>query len=193
MARYADSNGSDEHFTYYDAWRFRNYVIGAINADKPFDRFLTEQLAGDLLPCCNQDERDNNILATGFLVVGPKVIGATDKKQNSGSGGNHARQANQAGVQKARHAQDRRRLGTTDVVLPPAGCDHPGADLRGGQAGEEPEVVIRQARPNRGEREGMVNEAWIGPLPHRPCPVRLSGTDRTGLPRARYWCVRSRG
>ena len=81
MARYADSNGSDENFTYYDAWRFRNYVIGAFNADKPFDRFLTEQLAGDLLPFRTQEERDDNLVATGFLVVGPKVIGATDKKQ----------------------------------------------------------------------------------------------------------------
>jgi len=81
VARYADSNGSDENFTYYDAWRFRNYVIGAFNADKPFDRFLTEQLAGDLLTFRTQEERDNNMLATGFLVVGPKVIGATDKKQ----------------------------------------------------------------------------------------------------------------
>ena len=50
VARYADSNGSDENFTYYDAWRYRDYVIAAFNADKPFDRFLTEQLAGDLLP-----------------------------------------------------------------------------------------------------------------------------------------------
>jgi Protein of unknown function (DUF1553)/Protein of unknown function (DUF1549)/Planctomycete cytochrome C len=81
VARYADSNGSDENFTYYDAWRFRNYVISAFNADKPFDRFLTEQLSGDLLPFRTQDERDDNIVATGFLVVGPKVIGATDKKQ----------------------------------------------------------------------------------------------------------------
>ncbi len=81
VARYADSNGSDENFTYYDAWRFRNYVIDAFNADKPFDRFLTEQLAGDLLPFSTQKERDNNIVATGFLVVGPKVIGATDKEQ----------------------------------------------------------------------------------------------------------------
>ena len=81
MARYADSNGSDENFTYYDAWRFRNYVIAALNADKPFDRFLTEQLAGDLLPFGTQDERDSQLVATGFLVVGPKVIGATDKKQ----------------------------------------------------------------------------------------------------------------
>src|SRR6185312_5851222 len=72
---------SDENFTYYDAWHYRNYVIGAFNADKPFDRFLTEQLAGDLLPFRTQEERDDNIVATGFLVVGPKVIGATDKKQ----------------------------------------------------------------------------------------------------------------
>jgi Protein of unknown function (DUF1549)/Planctomycete cytochrome C len=81
VARYADSNGSDENFTYYDAWRFRNYVISAFNADKPFDRFLTEQLAGDLLPFRTQVERDENFVATGFLVVGPKVIGATDKEQ----------------------------------------------------------------------------------------------------------------
>ena len=81
VARYADSNGSDENFTYYDAWRYRNYVIGALNADKPFDRFLAEQLAGDLLPFDTQPERDGNLVATGFLVVGPKVIGATDKEQ----------------------------------------------------------------------------------------------------------------
>jgi hypothetical protein len=81
VARYADSNGSDENFTFYDAWRYRNYVIDAFNADKPFDRFLTEQLAGDLLPFRTQKERDDNLMATGFLVVGPKVIGATDKEQ----------------------------------------------------------------------------------------------------------------
>jgi hypothetical protein len=81
VARYADSNGSDENFTYYDAWHYRNYVIGAFNANKPFDRFLTEQLAGDLLPARTQTERDENLVATGFLVLGPKVIGATDKQQ----------------------------------------------------------------------------------------------------------------
>jgi mono/diheme cytochrome c family protein len=81
VARYADSNGSDENFTYYDAWHYRNYVVDTFNADKPFDQFLTEQLAGDLLPFHTQQERDDNIVATGFLVVGPKVIGATDKEQ----------------------------------------------------------------------------------------------------------------
>src|SRR5262249_41248305 len=81
VARYGDSNGSDENFTYYDAWHYRNYVVDALNADKPFDRFLTEQLAGDLLPSRTQRERDANIVATGFLVVGPKATGATDKEQ----------------------------------------------------------------------------------------------------------------
>ncbi|AMV38228.1 PSD1 and planctomycete cytochrome C domain-containing protein [Planctomyces sp. SH-PL62] len=81
VARYADSNGSCENFTFYDAWRYRNYVVDAYNADKPFDRFIAEQLAGDLLPSRDQRERDANLVATGFLVIGPKGIGATDKEQ----------------------------------------------------------------------------------------------------------------
>jgi Protein of unknown function (DUF1549) len=75
VARYADSNGSDENFTYYDAWRFRNYVIEAFYNDKPFDQFVREQIAGDLLPSAEQKQRDEQIIATGFLVLGPKVIG----------------------------------------------------------------------------------------------------------------------
>ena len=81
VARYADSNGSDENFTYYDAWRFRNYVIEAFHKDKPFDQFVREQIAGDLLPAVDQEQRDERITATGFLVVGPKVIGDDDKEQ----------------------------------------------------------------------------------------------------------------
>jgi hypothetical protein len=81
VARYADSNGSDENFTYYDAWRFRNYVIDAFNKDKAFDQFVREQIAGDLLPSAGQKQRDEQITATGFLVLGPKVIGDDDKEQ----------------------------------------------------------------------------------------------------------------
>src|SRR5262249_33250794 len=81
VARYADSNGSDENFTYYDAWRFRNYVIEAFCRDKPFDQFVREQIAGDLLPAASQEQRDEQITATGFLVVGPKIIGGGDKEQ----------------------------------------------------------------------------------------------------------------
>jgi cell division protein FtsB len=82
VARYADSNGSDENFTYYDAWRFRNYVIEAFHKDKPFDQFVREQIAGDLLPAAGQAQRDEQITGTGFLVVGPKIIGGGDKEQS---------------------------------------------------------------------------------------------------------------
>jgi hypothetical protein len=82
VARYADSNGSDENFTYYDAWRYRNYVIDAFHRDKPFDQFVREQIAGDLLPAAGQEQRDEQITATGFLVVGPKIIGGGDKEQS---------------------------------------------------------------------------------------------------------------
>lgn len=82
VARYADSNGSDENFTYYDAWRFRQYVIEAIGRDKPFDQFVREQIAGDLLPAASQEQRDEQLTATGFLVLGPKIIGGGDKEQS---------------------------------------------------------------------------------------------------------------
>ncbi|MFO1533960.1 MAG: DUF1549 domain-containing protein, partial [Thermoplasmatota archaeon] len=49
LARYADSNGYEHDEVRPDAWRYRDYVIRALNADKPFDRFLTEQLAGDVM------------------------------------------------------------------------------------------------------------------------------------------------
>ena len=48
--------------------------IEAVNADMPFDRFLLEQLAGDLLPFDSIGQRDRQRIAAGFLVVGPKVL-----------------------------------------------------------------------------------------------------------------------
>ena len=74
LARYADSNGLDENFLFREAWRYRNWVIDAVNLDMPFDRFLLEQLAGDLLPYETLDQRDRQRIAAGFLVVGPKVL-----------------------------------------------------------------------------------------------------------------------
>jgi hypothetical protein len=60
--RYADTHGV--HFDNYRAiWPYRDYVIGAFNANKPFDRFVREQLAGDLLPARTVDE----LAATGFM------------------------------------------------------------------------------------------------------------------------------
>src|SRR5581483_3528244 len=49
VARYADSNGLDENVAFGNAWRYRDYVIDAFNKDKPFDQFIREQIAGDLL------------------------------------------------------------------------------------------------------------------------------------------------
>ncbi len=50
VARYADSTGNDEDHRYPYAWRYRDYVISAFNNDLPYDQFIREQVAGDLLP-----------------------------------------------------------------------------------------------------------------------------------------------
>ncbi|MFN9721492.1 MAG: PSD1 and planctomycete cytochrome C domain-containing protein [Planctomycetota bacterium] len=78
LARYADSNGLDENFLFREAWRYRNWVIDAVNADLPFDRFLLEQIAGDLLPYESIEQRDRQRIASGFLEVGPKVLLGVD-------------------------------------------------------------------------------------------------------------------
>ena len=78
VARYADSNGMDDNLAYPEAWRYRDYVIAAFNADKPFDRFLEEQLAGDLLAEVEPARRDELIVATGFLALGPKMLAEDD-------------------------------------------------------------------------------------------------------------------
>ena len=80
VARYADSTGSDEDQRYPYAWRYRDYVIEAFNKDLPYDRFLVEQIAGDLL-AKSPDLKVNQqrIIATGFLALGPKAIAQQDK------------------------------------------------------------------------------------------------------------------
>ncbi len=80
LARYADSNGLDENFLFREAWRYRNWVIDAVNRDKSFDRFILEQIAGDLLPYSSTEERDRQRIAAGFLVMGPKVLLGNDAK-----------------------------------------------------------------------------------------------------------------
>jgi hypothetical protein len=79
VARYADSNGLDENAAHANAWRYRDYVVQSFNEDKPFNRFLTEQIAGDLLPDKgNLDLRNKHLIATGFLSMGPKVLAEPD-------------------------------------------------------------------------------------------------------------------
>jgi hypothetical protein len=78
LARYADSNGLDENFLFREAWRYRNWVIGAVSDDMPYDRFITLQIAGDLLAYETMAQRDYQRIASGFLVLGPKVLLGND-------------------------------------------------------------------------------------------------------------------
>jgi hypothetical protein len=80
VARYGESTGMDRNLNYPYAWRYRDYVIDAFNKDKPYNRFITEQLAGDQLPYTDQKERDESLTATGFLAIGPKGLNETRVK-----------------------------------------------------------------------------------------------------------------
>ena len=82
VARFAESAGHDGNNAYLNAWRYRDYVIEAFNKDKPYNQFVIEQLAGDLLPKTQDVATDlERMVATGFLQVGPKPIVMRDKKQ----------------------------------------------------------------------------------------------------------------
>src|SRR5205085_5493347 len=81
VARYADSNGLDENVAFGNAWRYRDFVISAFNQDMPYDQFLLEQLAGDLLPSEDTALRHRRLIATGFLALGPKVLAEVDDKK----------------------------------------------------------------------------------------------------------------
>jgi hypothetical protein len=71
VARFAETSGGGRSLLFPDAWRYRDYVIEAFNTDKPYDRFITEQIAGDLLPASTPEERRQQLVATAFLVLGP--------------------------------------------------------------------------------------------------------------------------
>jgi hypothetical protein len=87
VARYADSNGVDENIAYANAFRYRDYVIDAFNRDLPFDAFVVEQLAGDLLPEPQHPTRDDDartrsrLAALGLLALGPKMLAEPDKEK----------------------------------------------------------------------------------------------------------------
>jgi hypothetical protein len=79
LTGYADQIGTANDIFAEHAWRYRDYVIAAFNDDKPFNRFIREQLAGDLLPFVSLEERASNIVATGFLVLGDMPVVEADK------------------------------------------------------------------------------------------------------------------
>jgi hypothetical protein len=76
VARYGESNGAPKNNNpWLAAWRYREYVIASFNKDKPFDQFIREQIAGDLLPYENDRQRDEQLTATAFLALGSKPDG----------------------------------------------------------------------------------------------------------------------
>jgi hypothetical protein len=73
LVRYAETQGHEFDFEIPNAWRFRDYVIRAFNLDLPYDQFLTEQIAGDLLPNPRRhpvEKFNESIIGTGFYWLG---------------------------------------------------------------------------------------------------------------------------
>jgi hypothetical protein len=80
VARFAESSGGGRTAVYHLAWRYRDYVIRAYNEDRPFNQFVKEQIAGDLLPYQSAKQRRDRLTATGFLVLGPTNYELQDKE-----------------------------------------------------------------------------------------------------------------
>lgn len=74
LARYGESTGSARNIPLPHAWRYRDYVIDSFTNDKPYDQFIREQIAGDLLPANSPTEKAEQLIATGFLAIGVKDV-----------------------------------------------------------------------------------------------------------------------
>ncbi|NBV24418.1 MAG: DUF1553 domain-containing protein [Proteobacteria bacterium] len=80
VARYGESCGKERNYAFPEAWRYRDYVIASVNADKPYDQFIREQVAGDLLPAKDAGQRNEQLIATGFLAMGPKGLNEKNRE-----------------------------------------------------------------------------------------------------------------
>ena len=81
LSCYADLADIQGNVLIRDAWRYRDYVISAFNSDKPLDRFIHEQIAGDLLPYDSVEQHREQIIATGYLAIGPWTLQNYIKEQ----------------------------------------------------------------------------------------------------------------
>jgi hypothetical protein len=79
LVGYAEQIGTEGKVFAEHAWRYRDYLVESFHRDKPFGRFIREQIAGDLLPAASPIERRENLIATGFIVLGDVDINAIDK------------------------------------------------------------------------------------------------------------------
>ena len=77
LARYADTEGFEHDVTRSNVWRYRDYAVRSLNADKPYDRFVREQIAGDELWPTNPDA----LIAMGFNIIGPDMTDSSDQIQ----------------------------------------------------------------------------------------------------------------
>ena len=73
LVRYADTAGDAADFPVPEMYKYRNYVIDAFQNDKPYNQFLKEQIAGDLLPYANDAQRWEQIVATGYITVSRRI------------------------------------------------------------------------------------------------------------------------
>lgn len=73
LVRYADTAGDSGDFPVPEAYKYRNYVIDSFQDDKPYDQFIREQIAGDLLESATEEERWNRIVATGYLAISRRI------------------------------------------------------------------------------------------------------------------------
>lgn len=80
VVRFAESSGGGRSLMFPHAWRFREYVIRSFNDDKPFDQFVKEHIAGDLLPAISDANRDDQLTGSGYLALGPTNYELQDKE-----------------------------------------------------------------------------------------------------------------
>ena len=81
LTRFAESSGGGRTLLFKDAWRYRDWVIGAFRENRPLDRMIRELLAGDLLPADSTEKREQQLTATAFLALGPTNYEEQDKQQ----------------------------------------------------------------------------------------------------------------
>ena len=79
VARFSESTGGGRTLIMNEAWRYRDYVVDAFNQDKPYDQFIQEQIAGDLIPEGTLAQRQERMIATAFLLLGPTNYELQDK------------------------------------------------------------------------------------------------------------------
>ena len=73
LVRYADTAGDASDFPVPEAYKYRNYIIDAFNRDKPYDQFVREQIAGDLLPASDEATEWEQKIATGYIAISRRI------------------------------------------------------------------------------------------------------------------------